>query len=60
MMSLTLLLSTEKLRVNFYCFKFSICIRFFKVLIKANVNICDELNVSDVNRNYIWSLAMFT
>ena len=57
-------LLAEKLRVNvFSCFNISAYIRFFvNVLIEINVNISNELNISDVygSVNYIWSLAKFT
>ena len=47
----------------FHCFNFKAYIRYFvKVLIDVDVNISNELNLSDVYRseNYIGSLAKFT
>ena len=47
----------------FNCFNFSAYLRFFvKVLIETNVNISNELNISDVylSVNYIVLQAKFT
>ena len=57
MMPLTLLRSKQKKKyvIMLYCTSFSTYIRFFKALIKTNVNTSNELNFSDVCRsvNYI-------